>query len=358
MKRVIAVAVLTVLTVLAVCNAHAQSSVTLYGRVASGLDFVSNVATADGQSKNNYRFGSNQYGISWWGLKGDEDLGGGFHAVFNLESMFTAGTGSLPDSSLFNRYAYVGLANETYGSLWAGRVMSLTDETGFYIDPFGEQATGIANFAKGRAWGSRANTVTYNSPKWSGFSFRLQNGFGNEAGNFRGGRQFSASATYSIGGFNAYGVYEEIRDADGKFSSLYSASREYMAGATYQLSALKFYTGYQQLVSSGKDTVVDATNPVGATRNQQEWLGATYQVNAALAFQAAWFHGNVNHGGGSGNLGVVGTTYNLSKRTFLYATFGAMFNGGSAAFPVETADQLPLPGHNQQGGYFGMMHYF
>jgi predicted porin len=28
-----------------VCNTYAQSSVTLYGRVASGLDFVTNVAT-------------------------------------------------------------------------------------------------------------------------------------------------------------------------------------------------------------------------------------------------------------------------------------------------------------------------
>lgn len=337
---------------------HAQSGVTLYGRVSSGLDFVTNVATVDGRSKNNFRFGSNQYGISWWGLKGAEDLGGGTHAVFNLESMFTLGQGQLPDTSLFNRYAYFGVTNDNYGSLWAGRVMSLTDETGFYLDPFGEQATGIANFAKGRAWGSRANTVTYNSSKLAGFSFRLQNGFGNEAGNFRGGRQFSASVTYSLGGFNGYGVYEEIRDANGKFSNLYSRSREYMIGATYQLSTLKFYTGFQELVSSGQDTVADSTNPFGATRNQQEWLGATYQVNAALAFQAGWFHGNVNHGGGSGNLGVVGTTYNLSKRTLLYATFGAMVNGGHASFPVETADSLPLPGHNQQGGYFGMMHYF
>jgi len=341
-----------------VCSAHAQSSVTLYGRVASGLDFVTNVATPDGQSKNNYRFGSNQYGISWWGLTGKEVLGGGFHAEFKLESMFTAGTGQLPGRSLFNRYAYVGLGKDEWGSLWAGQIMSLTDETGYYLDPFGEQVTGIANFAKGRAWGSRSNTLTYNSPKWAGFSFRLQNGFGNQAGNFRGSRQFSGSATYSLGGFNAFGVYEEIRDANGKFSDPYAASREYMVGGTYQFGGLKFYTGYQALVSSGHDTVVSADNPTGVTRNEQEWLGATYQVNAALAFQAGWYHGNANHGGGSGNLGVIGTTYNLSKRTFLYATFGAMFNGGNANFPVETADSLPLPGHHQQGGYLGMMHYF
>jgi predicted porin len=92
--------------------------------------------------------------------------------------------------------------------------------------------------------------------------------------------------------------------------------------------------------------------------DQQEWLGASYQPTSALAIQAGWYHGNVNHGGGTGNLGAIGTTYNLSKRTFLYLTVGAMFNGKNSAFPVEATDSQPLPGHNQQGGYAGIMHFF
>ena len=87
---------LVALTAIGICNANAQSSVTLYGRVAAGIDFVTNVATPTGQSNNNLRFGSNQYGYSWFGLKGDEDLGGGLHAVFKLESLFTSGTGQIP----------------------------------------------------------------------------------------------------------------------------------------------------------------------------------------------------------------------------------------------------------------------
>ena len=351
-------ALFTALTVIGICNANAQSSVTLYGRVASGLDFVTNVAT-NGQSKSNFRFGSNQYGYSWFGLKGDEDLGGGVHAVFKLESLFSSGNGQIFTNALFIRDAYVGLAHEKYGSIWFGEAMSLADETGWYIDPLGEQVgTGIANFAFGRAWGPRSNVVTYNSPNWGGFSFRLQDGFGNQAGNFRGGREFSASAQYTAASFAAYGVYEELRDAKGKFSDLYAASRVYMAGVTYTLGPVKFYTGYQQLVSSGQDTVATTFNPYAATRSQQEWVGASYQATPALSVQAGWYHGNVNHGGGTGNLGAIGTTYNLSKRTFLYLTVGAMFNGKQSAFPVETADSLPLPGHNQQGGYFGIMHFF
>ena len=339
-------------------SAYAQNTVTLYGRVSSGFDFVSNVAQPDGTSKNNYRFGSNQFGISWWGLKGSEDLGAGLKAVFNLESMFTAGTGALPSDSLFNRFAYVGLASDTYGSLWLGKAMGLTDETGYFLDPFGEQATGIANFANGRAWGPRTNTVTYNSLDYHGFAFRLQRGFGNQAGNFRGGTSTSASATYTIGGLNVRGVYEEIRDANGKLSDLYAASREYMAGAVYTWNALKFYAGYQQLASSGQDTVSTTENQTAATRVNQEWGGLTYQATPALQLEAAVFHANVNHNGGSGTLGVLGANYALSKRTILYSTLGLMFNSGNAAFPVETQDSAPLAGHNQQGFYFGMMHYF
>jgi predicted porin len=338
--------------------AQAQDSVTLYGRVASGLDYVSNVAQPNGTAKSEYRFGSNQYGISWWGVKGSEDLGGGLHAVFNLESMFTAGSGALPGDSLFNRFAYVGLSSDTYGALWFGRAMSLTDETGYYLDPFGEQATGIANFANGRAWGSRANTVTYTSLEYGGFLFRLQRGFGNEAGNFRGSTQTSASASYTVAGLNVRGVYEEIRDANGKFSDLYAASREYMAGGIYTWNTLKFFAGYQALVSSGEDTVATAENPTIATRMQQYWGGLTFQPTQALQFEAAIFHANVNHDGGTGTLGVLGANYNLSKRTFIYSTLGLMFNRGNAAFPVETQDSVPLAGHNQQGFYLGVMHYF
>jgi len=349
--------VCVMLTSLGVCAAHAQSSLTLYGRVAADIDFVNHVATPDG-SKNLFRFGSNQYGASFLGLLGKEDLGGGTKVVFNLENMFLAGTGQTIGDAYWNRYAYVGLSNDTYGSLWAGRAMVLSDATEWYLDPFVAQQTSVLNFSRYRGTGQAVNALTYNSPEMHGLSFRVQNGFGNTAGNFKASRTFSASVQYSLGGFTGYGLYDERRDANGNFSGLYSNSREYMAGATYQLQAWKFYTGYQQLVSSGSDTVVDSTNTVGATRASQEWVGVSYQFNPALQLQAAWYHTNVNHGGGTANLAALGATYNLSKRTFIYVVVASMFNGANAAFPVETQDSPPEQGHNQQGGYIGIMHMF
>jgi predicted porin len=339
------------------CAVHAQSSVSLYGRMAADLNFVTNVATPNG-SKNVFRFGSNDYGASFLDIAGKEDLGGGTQVLFHLENMFLAGTGQIIGDALWNRYAIVGVSNDRYGSLWAGRAMVLSDETEWYLDPFVAQQTSVLNFSRYRGTGQSQNSLTYNSPELYGLYFRLQNGFGNTAGNFQANRTFGASVRYALGGFTVYGDYDERRDANGNFSGLYSNSRQYMAGATYQLQAWKFYAGYQQLVSSGSDTVVDSTNTVGATRANQEWVGLSYQLNPALQLMASWYHTNVNHGGGTANLGALGATYNLSKRTFIYATVGAMFNGANAAFPVLTQDSPPEQGHNQQGGYLGIMHMF
>jgi len=344
-------------------SAYAQgdvtSDVTLYGRIAGGVRYVNNIPTSDGRTDSKFGYSSNDFGFSWWGITGHEDLGDGLKAVFKLESAFSSGTGALADpSALFVRDSYVGLEHPTAGSIWFGRAMSLADETGWYIDPRAEQLTGGGNFAKGRAWGPRINTITYNSPRWQGFSFRLQAAPGEQPGNSSGSRLLSASAAYDLEDFKAYGVYEELRDPAGKLSSLYAFSRVYMVGANYTLGTVKLFAGYQRLATDENDTVADALNPTAATRNDQAWIGATYAVTPLLILDAGWYHARVNHDGGSANLGAIGATYFLSKRTFLYATFGSVNNRGNAAFPVITYDVAPLPGHSQQGTYLGMMHYF
>ncbi|EGC99278.1 porin, partial [Burkholderia sp. TJI49] len=86
--------------------AHAQSTaLTLWGQVDSGITYISN----------------KRGGASWgtasgigsptrWGLRGNEDLGGGYRAVFALESGFNVNTGALiKTNTLFDRQAYVGL---------------------------------------------------------------------------------------------------------------------------------------------------------------------------------------------------------------------------------------------------------
>src|ERR1700722_7059812 len=101
---------------------HAQSSVTLYGRIDSGLEYMTGVPSnpnAAGVAQNSthrIRIESGNWGTSLWGMKGVEDLGSGNKAVFQLEGSFNATNGQGPGGGgLFNRWATVGVANDTFG---------------------------------------------------------------------------------------------------------------------------------------------------------------------------------------------------------------------------------------------------
>jgi predicted porin len=322
--------------------AAAQGSVTLYGRIVSGVDYMNRIADGPDRSSSLLRH-AGQWGATWWGLRGTEDLGGGLSAVFHLESQFSADDGRVGDS-FFSRYAVVGLSSRAYGTLLLGRAMGIPDGEVWALDPMGLQAMGAGTLQGNRTWGSRPNAITYNSPVWGGFSLRTQLGLNGEAGHSRAGRQLAASV-----------FYEEIRDSQGGFTSLYSASRLYTAGATYRVGGLKLFAGHSQ-IRSGSATLADADNPAGARRQQTYWTGANYQATPALVLVGGVYRANRRGGGAS--LLSVGANYHLSRRTMLYGTVGTLTNGGGASFSVEANGGRPAPGSGQQGLYMGMVHSF
>src|SRR6202521_4708130 len=99
-------------------SAQAKNSVTLYGVIDTGLIYVHN---ANGNEK---LVGTNSGTLSGdrWGLKGQEDLGGGLKAIFQLENGFDVNTGKLGQSGReFGRQAFVGLTADQYGTVTLGR---------------------------------------------------------------------------------------------------------------------------------------------------------------------------------------------------------------------------------------------
>lgn len=73
--------------------AHAQSSVTLYGLIDTGINYTNSAQTGkaangalEGKSLVNMTDGSTRGYGSRWGLKGSEDLGGGLSAIFTMEN--------------------------------------------------------------------------------------------------------------------------------------------------------------------------------------------------------------------------------------------------------------------------------
>lgn len=355
MKRLALTTLLAASAGSACAQAASTTGITLYGRAVAGLDYVNGIARPGGDV-DTFRFGSNQYGVSFWGMRGAEDLGGGMRAVFNLEGMITSGTGR--SDPLFNRRAQVGLGSNNWGTLLLGRAMSLTDDESGAIDPMGLQASSVATLVYGRNWGSRPNAVTYNSPVWGGLSVRAQAGSDGVPGSFNSGKQLSAAVKYAQGNFNLTGIYEELRDDQGRMDNLYVNSRQYTLGGSYALNNLRLFAGYNLTVSSG-DTVVTPENPYAATRSQMAWIGANYRVLPALTLLSGVYYATLNKSGGHGTLVTLGAKYDLSKRTSLYGTVASVFNSRNASFSVEASpDTMPRAGANQQGAYAGIIHLF
>ncbi|MDE1182600.1 porin [Paraburkholderia sp.] len=110
--------------------AHAQSSVTLYGVID---EYLSYKHSSSGASVTSLEDGGGIYS-SRWGIRGVEDLGGGYAVKFQLESGFSAPSGQFTDTTrFFSRQAWVGLSSQ-YGEIRFGRQNSPVYTMGCYID--------------------------------------------------------------------------------------------------------------------------------------------------------------------------------------------------------------------------------
>lgn len=95
-------------------------SVTMYGVVDTGVEFVNNVGAAGNSVvRMNTLTGTVP---SRWGLRGTEDLGNGLKSVFVLEGGFAPDSGNANQGGrLFGRQALVGLQSNQWGQISFGR---------------------------------------------------------------------------------------------------------------------------------------------------------------------------------------------------------------------------------------------
>ncbi|SAL17830.1 exported outer membrane porin [Caballeronia peredens] len=361
--------------------AHAQSSVTLYGRLDAGLEFMSGVPTGAGPngaatgSTNRFRAESGDWGTSLWGMKGAEDLGGGNRAVFQLEGSFNTMNGSGPSNGgLFNRWATVGMANNQYGTLLLGRELFISNGV-WDFDPFGQSNWSSASLVRGRNWPPSSNNISYQSPKVAGFDFYGQYALSNATswngnGTTAQGREAGAQITYTAPLFQIRGLYDEIRNpgngtlggsyADGG-NGAYAYSREYTAMFNLFLGQFKVQGAYQAIRSSG----MTGQLPGQPTALDHEWGGVTWQATPAAALIGAVYHVNGNNGAGNATIYTLGGSYNLSKRTLVDLQVAAVKNSKTANYGLNANDfgtsagtDNPLPGHSQKGVYAGIQHSF
>ena len=355
--------------------AHAQSSVTLYGRLDAGLEYQTGLQNGAGGSTSRWRAESGDWGTSLWGMKGTEDIGGGNKVLFKLEGSFNTMNGNGPGAgSIFNRWATIGLSNDNYGTFSMGRMLYISNGV-WDFDPFGQSNWSSASLVRGRNWPQSSNNFAYQSPKWGGFDVYGQYALSNATswngnGTTTQGREAGLQLTYTSPLFQVRGIYDEIRNpSNGLLSGsdgAFSYSREYTAGVNVFLGPIKLQGAYQAVRTSGYNGGAAAP-----TSLDHEWAGVTWQATPAAAAIAAVYHVNANNGFGNATIYTIGGTYNLSKRTLLDIQIATVRNSKSANFGLDangfgnggqvsptSYNENPLPGHSQSGVYAGIQHSF
>lgn len=335
-------------------NAHADTGITISGRIAAGVDYVNHIAQADGSEQSLLRAGGNQWGTSLLDIGGEVAFGdytdGVLHdakGVFLLESGFDATKGTTNGDALFNRRAYVGISSRSWGTVLVGRDQSITNDI-WDIDPHYQAFISTATLVRGRNWFGAPSMIEYRSRKFGGLEFGVQTALGEQQGSSSALRKDAASVTWSSPTWLVRGIYDVARDRHGSYSDPYLYSREAILGGVGTFGALKVYAGYDGL--DAPDAAPDLPSHV-----DQYWLGAHYDVTKKLQLTAAGYSVDANRGQGNALLLSAGMTYNFTSRLFWYAMVGNVSNGGHAEFSVEVTDERPLPGNAQQGSFSGLV---
>ncbi|BAN27007.1 porin [Caballeronia insecticola] len=368
-------------------SAQAQSSVTLYGTLDAGLVYTNNSG-----GHNNWQQGSGSVSDTYFGLKGNEDLGGGLHALFKLESGFNLNNGRFNESNtMFNRQAYVGLQHDQYGTVTLGRQYdSMVD----YLSPFAEAGAGYGNNLSAHPFDndnldhsfSIKNSVKYQSANYAGFKFGGLYGFSNDAGDFSNNRAWSAGASYSNGPLNVAAAYLQLNNsrnlnANGAVSAGQSNNanltaelqRTFGAGVnyTYGPATVGFVwtnTHYDNLIaaSQGGTSVVLPGNTNLHLNNFE--LNGRYALTPALSLDAAYTYtdGKTSGTNGSGDpkwhTVSLQADYSLSKRTDVYVegvyqhASGDLGNAGANVAMINTLS--PSSTQNQVAATVGLRHRF
>ncbi|MFM0737623.1 porin [Paraburkholderia xenovorans] len=231
-------------------GAHAQSSVTLYGIIDTGIGYQSSQA-ALGSNSGGHSVVKVVNGIwagSRFGLKGSEDLGGGTRAIFQLEEGFNSATGAQGVSGLaFNRQAYVGVANSTFGSLTAGRqytayytMLSPYSPTTWLTGAYGAHPGDIDSLdTLYRA----NNSLVYTSPNIHGLTVSGSYSLGGVAGSLNAGSTYSAGAQYANGPIGLAVGFQRINNSTPGGGAWGADSTTSNAGAQAGVSGIN--NGYQ-----------------------------------------------------------------------------------------------------------------
>lgn len=236
-------------------TAHAQSSVTLYGIIDTGIAWTNTVASSiKAQGASRWSMATGWGSGDRLGFLGREDLGGGLSAVFQLEAGFSGLNGtSSQGGRLFGRQAYVGLSSKQYGKLTLGRQYDYTFD---YVAPL------MAWLQFGGIYGAHIGDVDDSFQ-----TFRLNNSVKYEVS--------------PLAGLKLGALYAFSNQAGGGAGQGFANNRAYGFGLDYLRGPLHVVASYLQLNNPSAGIASSGNNPNGA-------IGDEYSGSTSLFYNAGF----------------------------------------------------------------------
>jgi len=361
--------------------AHGQiANVRLYGDLNLDLEFVRGKQPDDSNPTVN-RLSSNS---SRLGVRGNEYLGAGQVAIFQIESSTNGDTNA---GNLGGRETYVGLQGD-WGTLKLGRYLTPYDDilpifgnaptlTTSILSTAAIWAQGPLTKVQGGFDARLGNSIRYETPPLGGFLGEIQYSTRDSSGNadsadngdhtseLRHAYVVSFGAFYSKGPLDLGAAYEHnraVRFANTDDDAL-SIAAAYDVGSLAGAPGFRIGAVYERL---RYDT------PTGDLKRDFWGVSATVPAGGGSVY-AFWGHASDGKGGAVDGTTIGGLTkgpdsasdqweisysYPLSLRTLLYTGYVRINNRANAGYGFNINDYSTARGGKPTGYVFGMAHFF
>jgi predicted porin len=335
----------------------------IYGRINTGLERtdISGSPTDRAMTRlSNYR--------SVVGFRGEEALGGGLKAVWQIEGGFALDTGV---GSIASRNTHIGLAG-SFGTLFLGVwTLPYTSATSGF-DPFYPTTAGyMAIMGNGSASTTdnvidtssfdrrQRNQIQYWSPVWSGLSARIAYGFNEETVADTGAKPslFSASVSFDAGGLTLTAAHERHHEYQAA-STTDTASK---LGAAYRFGAARLAGVVERL---------EYETATGSLERNAWYVSGTYRLGSG-SFRIGYARAADGKGSAAETIGffssgsntgasqvTVGYEHELSKRTALFAFYSRIDNDSAAIHDFAINELGAAAGERPSVFSLGMRHSF
>lgn len=348
-KKIIALAIAAAVSAPAFAD---NSNVTIYGVANVSYDMTKTGSTAAATSFSSNKVSSNTSRI---GFKGNEDLGDGLSAIWQIETLVqldgTPATATNGANQFGGRNTFAGLSSASAGTVLLGRHDTPYNISNRKYDLFtdtladnrsimgGGTATGAALGTVGASFnGRQPNVLAYISPAMSGFTGAIAYVAGAETQALAAdtkGSAWSLAALYGNGPISANFGYEVHNIGTAGTGTLATPAVANLAGT--KETAWTISGGYKVEafeVNGIYEKTSDSFGAAGANLlgHRAYYLSGKYNFGSnavKLAYANASTDSRANTGATQFTLGL---DHSLSKRTTVYALYTQLSNKTAGAY--------------------------